>query len=152
MAVGLLIERFRINVLRSDKFSYPGAGFFFGISFEYATKIPKRNKVFNLDLEMHAGFNADFFSGKLDEAAFRFRDVKIDVTGEVNDRLFYWYRQTLNGGYEGQALENLNESIEYAYIGYKLNERFTLTAGNKMCSTVVLSTTRILCLFMSIAI
>ena len=47
--------------------------------FEYATKIPKRNKVFNLDLEMHAGFNADFFSGKLDEAAFRFRDVKIDV-------------------------------------------------------------------------
>ena len=44
--------------------------------FEYATKIPKRNKVFNLDLEMHAGFNADFFSGKLDEAAFRFRDVK----------------------------------------------------------------------------
>lgn len=48
--------------------------------FEYATKIPKRNKVFNLDLEMHAGFNADFFSGKLDEAAFRFRDVKIDVT------------------------------------------------------------------------
>lgn len=99
--------------------------------FEYATKIPKRNKVFNLDLEMHAGFNADFFSGKLDEAAFRFRDVKIDVTGEVNDRLFYWYRQTLNGGYEGQALENLNESIEYAYIGYKLNERFTLTAGKQ---------------------
>ncbi|MDB9197175.1 porin, partial [Parabacteroides distasonis] len=99
--------------------------------FEYATKIPKQNKVFNLDLEMHAGFNADFFSGKLDEAAFRFRDVKIDVTGEVNDRLFYWYRQTLNGGYEGQALENLNESIEYAYIGYKLNERFTLTAGKQ---------------------
>ena len=99
--------------------------------FEYATKIPKRNKVFNLDLEMHAGFNADFFSGKLDEAAFRFRGVKIDVTGEVNDRLFYWYRQTLNGGYEGQALENLNESIEYAYIGYKLNERFTLTAGKQ---------------------
>ena len=84
---------------------------------------------------------------------FRFRDVKIDVTGEVNDRLFYWYRQTLNGGYEGQALENLNESIEYAYIGYKLNERFYLKPPeNKMCSTVVLSTTRILCLFMSIAI
>lgn len=25
--------------------------------FEYATKIPKRNNVFNLDLEMHASFN-----------------------------------------------------------------------------------------------
>ncbi len=99
--------------------------------FEYATRIPKREKVFNLDLIMHAGFNTDFLSGKLDEAAFRFRDVKIDITGEVNDRLFYWYRQTLNGGYEGQALENLNESIDYAYIGYKLNERLTLTAGKQ---------------------
>ena len=77
---------------------------------------------------------------------------KLDVTGEVNDRLFYWYRQTLNGGYEGQALENLNESIEYAYIGYKLNERFTLTAGKQDVFYGGLSTTRILCLFMSIAI
>jgi hypothetical protein len=50
------------------------ADFFSGKLDEYATKIPKRNKVFNLDLEMHAGFNADFFSGKLDEAAFRFND------------------------------------------------------------------------------
>ncbi|MBR2498001.1 MAG: hypothetical protein IKB63_06610, partial [Parabacteroides sp.] len=30
--------------------------------FEYATKIPKRNKVFNLDLEMHGSFNS-FFNG-----------------------------------------------------------------------------------------
>lgn len=28
-------------------------------------------------------------------------------------------------------MENLNESTEYAYIGYKLNERFTLTAGKQ---------------------
>ena len=99
--------------------------------FEYATKIPKRNNAFNLDLEMHAGFNADFLSGKPDEAAFGMKDIKVDISGEVNDRLFYWYRQKLNAGYENQPLENLSESIEYALIGYKLSDKFTLIAGKQ---------------------
>lgn len=99
--------------------------------FEYVTHIPKRNKAFNLDLELHAGFYADWIGGKLDEAAFRFKDVKVDITGEVTDRLFYWYRQKLNAGYGTLSLENLTESIEYAYIGYKLSDRFTLTAGKQ---------------------
>lgn len=99
--------------------------------FEYVTKIPKRNKAFNLDLEMHAGFYADWEGSRLDEAAFRFKDVKVDITGEVTDRLFYWYRQKINAGYENFSLENLSESIEYAYIGYQLSDRFTLTAGKQ---------------------
>ena len=64
--------------------------------FEYATKIPKRNNVFNLDLEMHASFNTFFTGHKLDEAALRFNLIKIEAHGEVNDRLFYWYRHNLN--------------------------------------------------------
>ena len=99
--------------------------------FEYATKIPKRNNVFNLDLEMHASFNTFFTGHKLDEAAFRFNHIKIEATGEVNDRLFYWYRQNLNQGNEGMDLENLPESIEYAMIGYRLNDKFTITLGKQ---------------------
>ena len=99
--------------------------------FEYATKIPKRNNVFNLDLEMHASFNTFFIGHKLDEAAFRFNHIKIEATGEVNDRLFYWYRQNLNQGNEGMDLENLPESIEYAMIGYRLNDKFTITLGKQ---------------------
>ena len=85
--------------------------------FEYATKIPRRNNVFNLNLEMHASFNTFFTGNKLDEAAFRFNHIKLEAAGEVNDRLFYWYRQNLNQGNEGRELENLPESIEYALIG-----------------------------------
>lgn len=29
-------------------------------------------------------------------------------------------------------LENLPESIEYAMIGYRLNDKFTITLGNRM--------------------
>lgn len=99
--------------------------------FEYVTKVPKKGKAFNLDLELHAGFYGDFQGGKLDEAAFRFKDVKLNISGEVNDRLSYSYRQRLNGSFDGPTLDNLNESIEYAYIGYKLSDRFTLTAGKQ---------------------
>ena len=99
--------------------------------FEYVTKIPKRNNVFNLDLEMHASFNTFFTGHKLDEAAFRFNHIKIEATGEVNDRLFYWYRQNLNQGNESMDLENLPESIEYAMIGYHLNDKFTITLGKQ---------------------
>lgn len=99
--------------------------------FERVTRLPKRSQAFNLNLEMHAGFYADFASKRLDEAAFRVKDLKIDITGEVTDRLFYWYRQRLNGNEGNQPLENLPESIEYAYIGYRLSDRFTLTAGKQ---------------------
>lgn len=99
--------------------------------FEYATKIPRRNNVFNLNLEMHATFNTLFSGNKLDEAAFRFNHIKLEATGEVTDRLFYWYRQNLNQGNSGMELENLPESIEYALIGYRLTDKLTITAGKQ---------------------
>ena len=99
--------------------------------FERVTKLPKRTKAFNLNLEMQATFNANFFNKKLDEAAFRFNQVKLEANGEVNDRLFYWYRQNLNQGNEALSLENLPESIEYALIGYRLTDKLTITAGKQ---------------------
>lgn len=99
--------------------------------FEYTTKIPKRSKAFNLDLQMHATFNTFFTGGSLDEAAFRFNHIKLEASGEINDRLFYLYRQNLNQGNEGMELENLPESLEYAFVGFHLGDRFTITAGKQ---------------------
>ena len=39
--------------------------------FEYATKIPKRNNVFNLDLEMHASFNTFFTTSSMRSTTIR---------------------------------------------------------------------------------
>lgn len=99
--------------------------------FERITKIPKQDNVFNLNLEMQATFNATFLQKKLDEAAFRFNQIKLEANGEINDRLFYWYRQNLNQGNHALSLENLPESIEYALIGYRLTDKVTITAGKQ---------------------
>ena len=127
LAVSLLF----MHYFRTGAIIYSRTGLLRFSLFEYATKIPKRNNVFNLDLEMHASFNTFFTGHKLDEAAFRFNHIKIEATGEVNDRLFYWYRQNLNQGNESMDLENLPESIEYAMIGYRLNDKFTITLGKQ---------------------
>lgn len=99
--------------------------------FEYVTRIPKRNQVFDLNLEMHATFNTFFTGHQLDEVAFRFNQLKLEATGEVNSHLFYGYRQVLNEGNEAMKLENLSESIENALIGYRLNDTWTIMAGKQ---------------------
>lgn len=99
--------------------------------FERITKMPKRNKVFNLDLNLHSTFNVRFADGRADEAAFHFNYIQVQASGEVTDRLFYLYRQNLNGSNGEAPLENLNGSIEYAMIGYRLTDRLTLTAGKQ---------------------
>lgn len=99
--------------------------------FEYVTKIPKRSNVLDLNLEMHASFNTYFVGNKVNEASFRFNQIKLEATGEVNDWLFYWYRQLLNQGNHPMETENLPESIEYALIGFKLSDKFSLIVGKQ---------------------
>ena len=49
--------------------------------FEYVTKIPKRNNVFNLDLEMHVYFNTFFPGHTLVGAGFLYNNIKSAATG-----------------------------------------------------------------------
>lgn len=99
--------------------------------FEYATKIPKKNKALELNLELHSGFNALFNDSKFEEAAFQFKDIKVHLSGEINERLFYSYRQKLNADYENFSFENLPDAIEYAYIGYQFSDHFAITVGKQ---------------------
>ena len=98
---------------------------------EYATHLPKRANLFNLNLQMNAGFNTLFLDRQFDEAYFRFNQIKLEVSGDLNSRLFYWYRQQLNNWNAPATPENLPESIEYAMIGYRINDKLTLMAGKQ---------------------
>lgn len=80
---------------------------------------------------MHATFNTLFDGGRFDKAAFRFNQIKLEATGEASDRLFYWYRQSLNPNNRALKPEDLPESIEYAMIGFRLTDRFSITAGKQ---------------------
>lgn len=101
--------------------------------FEELTDVKKKSDKFNLYLNMQGGFDANFRNG-FEEGAFRMRQLRIEMKGNINNWLSYRYRQRLNRSNDGGGMvDNIPTSIDYAGIGIKLNDRVNLFAG-KQCT------------------
>lgn len=101
--------------------------------FEELTDVKKKSDKFNLYLNMQGSFDANFRDG-FEEGAFKMRQLRIEMKGNINDWLSYRYRQRLNRSNEGGGMiDNIPTSIDYAGIGIKLNDQFNLFAG-KQCA------------------
>ena len=104
--------------------------------YERISKIEKQNDWFNLYMNMHGAFDAKFNQdgrNGLSQGAFNMRQLRIEAKGRVNDWLSYRWRQRLNRSNDGNGMvDNLPNSIDLAYIGVQLGEKFSLTAG-KQC-------------------
>ena len=101
--------------------------------FEELTDVKKKSDKFNLYLNMQGGFDANFRDG-FEEGAFKMRQLRIELKGNINNWLSYRYRQRLNRSNDGGGMiDNVPTSIDYAGIGIKLNDRFNLFAG-KQCT------------------
>lgn len=98
----------------------------------YLTK-KKMPEAVNVDLHLRSAFHARFNSGSTnaDEASFRFDHVMIGIYGNITEKLSYKYLQRLNQGTRAFETENLSGTIDYAYIKYQLDRKFTLTAGRQ---------------------
>ena len=101
--------------------------------FEELTDVKKKSDKFNLYLNIQGGFDANFRDG-FEEGAFKMRQLRIEMKGNINNWLSYRYRQRLNRSNDGGGMiDNVPTSIDYAGIGIKLNNRFNLFAG-KQCT------------------
>ena len=101
--------------------------------FEELTDVKKKSDKFNLYLNMQGGFDANFRDG-FEEGAFKMRQLRIEMKGNINNWLSYRYLQRLNRSNDGGGMiDNVPTSIDYAGIGIKLNNRFNLFAG-KQCT------------------
>lgn len=101
--------------------------------FEELTDVKKKSDKFNLYLNMQGSFDANFRDG-FQEGAFKMRQLRIEMKGNINNWLSYRYRQRLNRSNEGGGMiDNVPTSIDYAGIGIKLGDRFNLFAG-KQCA------------------
>lgn len=99
--------------------------------FEELTDTKKKSDKFNLYLNMQGSFDAKFRNG-FDEGNFVMRQLRIEAKGNINNWLSYRYRQRLNRSNEGGGMiDNLPTSIDYAGIGIKLNDQFSLFAGKQ---------------------
>lgn len=102
--------------------------------FETVTKIEKKTDKFNLYLNTHAAFDANWNDGDFEKGAFKMKQLRIEAKGNINDWIFYRYRQRLNRSNDGSGfLDNMPKSIDIASIGFKVTPKLSIIGG-KMCT------------------
>lgn len=102
--------------------------------YETVTKIEKKTDKFNLYLNMHSSFNVGWADKSFDQSAFRMDQLRIEARGNINDWIYYRWRQRLNRGNNGSdAIDNLPASIDYAAVGFNVTPKFSIFGG-KQCT------------------
>lgn len=102
--------------------------------FETVSKIEKKSDKFNLYLNMHGNFNANWDNGDFQQGSFNMKQLRIEAKGRINNWISYRYRQRLNRDNNGSGfLDNLPKSIDIASVDFKVAPKFTI-AGGKMCT------------------
>lgn len=101
---------------------------------ETIAKVEKKTDKFNLYLNMHGSFNADWTGSHFDEARFKMDQLRIEAKGNINSWLSYRYRQRLNKGDDPNGYrDNLLNSIDLAGIGINLG-KWSMFLG-KQCAS-----------------
>lgn len=90
---------------------------------ESIAKIEKKSDKFNLFLNMHGSFNADWDGSHFEDARFKMNQLRIEAKGNITNWLSYRYRQRLNRGDDPNGYrDNLLNSIDIAGIGINLDK------------------------------
>ncbi len=94
------------------------------------------SKSVDLSLHLRPAYHAQFDGTPMEfeSGGFKFDHVMIDLGGQLTPKLSYRYLQRLNKVSPIFTKENLPSTIDYAYLIYAFNERFSMTAGKQALS------------------
>ena len=79
-----------------------------------------------------SSFDAEKAEGTDMTTRFRERQLRLEVRGDLTDRIFYRFRHRLNKSNVALSLDNLADATDMMYAGFRLNEKWSVTAG-KLC-------------------
>ena len=90
------------------------------------------HKKFNMYFNFQSSFDLEKVKDQDMTAQFKARQLRLEVRGDITDRIFYRFRHRLNKSNAGTSLDNLAKATDMLYAGFRLDDKWTLTAG-KMC-------------------
>lgn len=94
----------------------------------------KKNKVLNIDLHMHGGFNLNHI-GPDTKGRFHLREARLSIDGELTDWLSYRYRQKLNESNSSSGnMDHLPGSLDVLGLGIKFSEKWSMFLGKQAVS------------------
>ena len=90
------------------------------------------HKKFNMYFNFQSSFDLEKVKDQDMTAQFKARQLRLEVRGDITDRIFYRFRHRLNKSNAGTSLDNLAKATDMLYAGFRLDDKWALTAG-KMC-------------------
>lgn len=89
------------------------------------------------ELSSHMNFNfcttehTDFRNFKFTESKFKIRRMRWEIYGDIAPKLSFHFRQNLNGSFDLSSMENINTSIEMAFVHWQPTEKLELIIGKQ---------------------
>ncbi|MEC5158147.1 porin [Chryseobacterium sp. MP_3.2] len=96
------------------------------------SNLEKHNEQLNIYFNFQSSFDAVSTTGEDTELAFKARQLRLEIKGDLTDKIFYRFRHRLNKATNAQSLDNLAKATDIMYVGYKATDKFTIVAG-KQC-------------------
>lgn len=90
------------------------------------------HKKFNMYFNFQSSFDLEKVKDQNMTAQFKARQLRLEVRGDITDRIFYRFRHRLNKSNAATSLDNLAKATDMLYAGFRLDDKWALTAG-KMC-------------------
>lgn len=93
--------------------------------------LEKHNDQLNIYFHIQSSFDVVSEQGEETELSFKARQFRLEIKGNLTDKLFYRFRQRLNKPTNPQSLDNLGKATDYMYVGYKATDKITLITGKQ---------------------
>lgn len=94
---------------------------------------PNKANLFNLDVMLRAGFQADSMGSDNPMNRMHLDEARIVLHGDYNDRLSYRVRFRLNSSFGRTSQDNASRALDHAFIRYKFGKKndWAITLGKQ---------------------
>lgn len=95
---------------------------------ERVLRMENKHDAFHVYLNFSSAGMADL-KGDDGKTGFRCKQLRLEIKGNLTDRLYYRLRHRLNKSNAATNEDNFSNATDYMMMGYRLNDRWTIEAG-----------------------
>lgn len=99
--------------------------------FETITHTPKKTDYLNVSLNTRIAFHTDLSHSDAEQSAFRLDYLRLQVTGNITDRIYYKWLQHLNRSNSPRNLDNTPASIDCLGVGFHITPTLSTFFGKQ---------------------
>lgn len=82
---------------------------------------------------MNFALRNEFIDGEYTQTRFRNEQFRLEIRGQVTDKVFFRFRDRYTRAQTSESVDNLSRSVDLAFLRFDLTDKFSLSAG-KMCA------------------